>query len=115
MYGTQTVTLEDACTLCAQYNINLYAYCPTTDMNVYATTRNIESYKKAVEGNAKGKFYTGNLDKMSSSIVDEIKSTKTSILKTSKKTYVRDYPELFFICIVILFLILIIIEKRIRL
>ena len=52
---------------------------------------------------------------MSSSIVNEIKETKTSLIKTSKKTYVRDYPEIFFIIIVSIFFVLIIIEKRARL
>lgn len=83
-------------------------------MNQYTSEEKIASYKKSVE-NAKGKFYTGDLDKMTSSIVDEIKSTKTSLLKTSKKTYITDHPEIFFISVLVMFLILIIIEKRIRL
>ncbi len=113
--GTQTVTLEDACSLCKKYNINLYAYCPTYEMNAYASEEKIASYKKAVEKNASGKFYTGDLNKMSSSIVSEIKETKTSALKTSKKTFVTDHPEVSFISITILFLILIIVEKRVKL
>lgn len=113
--GTETVSLEDACILCKQYNVNLYAYCPTVEMNIYTSQEKIESYKKAVEQKAGGKFYTGNLDQMTSSIVQEIKETKTSLLKTSKKTYVTDHPEIIFISITILFVILIIIEKRIRL
>lgn len=113
--GEQTVTLEEACTLCKQYDIKLYAYCPTTQMNVFTSEDKISSYKRAVEQKAEGKFYTGDLDKMTSNIVNEIKQTKTSLLKTSKKTYVTDHPERFFITIVVLFLILIIIEKRIRL
>lgn len=113
--GTETVSLEEACTLCKQYKINLYAYCPSTDMNPYTSETKIASYKKAVEQNAGGKFYTGNLKKMASTIVEEIKETKTSLMKTSKKTYVTDHPELFFICVVIVFLVLIIIEKRIKL
>lgn len=84
-------------------------------MNIYATKEGIASYKSAVEKNAEGKFYTGNLDKMSSSIVNEVKETKTSLMKTSKKTYVTDHPEIIFISIIILFLILIMIEKRVRL
>ena len=113
--GTQTVTLEEACSLCEKYQINLYAYCPTVEMNEYTSKEKIASYKKAVEQNAKGKFYTGDLDKMSSSIVNEIKETKTSLLKTSKKTLVTDHPEIVFISITITFLILIIIEKRVKL
>ncbi len=113
--GTETVTLEDACILCKQYGINLYAYCPSTDMNKYATTERINSYKKAVEQNAGGKFYTGDLDKMTSNIVDEIHQTKATALKTDKKTYVTDHPEFLVISIVILYIILIIIEKRIKL
>ena len=81
-------------------------------MNAYATEEKVSSYKKSVEEKAQGKFYTGNLEKMSSSIVNEIKETKTSLLKTSKKVYVTDHPEIFLITIVIVFLILIIIEKR---
>lgn len=84
-------------------------------MNVYTSEKEIASYKKAVEENAGGKFYTGDLDKMTSSIVNEIKETKTSLLKTSKKTYVTDHPEIIFISTIILFFILIIIEKRIKL
>lgn len=84
-------------------------------MNVYATEEKISSYKKAIEEKAGGKFYTGDLDKMTSNIVNEIKETKTSLLKTSNKTYVTDHPEIIFISIIILFLSLIIIEKRIKL
>lgn len=113
--GTETVSLEDACILCNQYNVNLYAYCPTVEMNIYTSNEKIASYKKAVEDKAGGKFYTGDLNKMTTSIVQEIKETKTSLLKTSKKTYVTDHPETIFISIIILFFILIIIEKRIRL
>lgn len=84
-------------------------------MNVYTSKEKISSYKKAVEEKAGGKFYTGDLEKMATSIVQEIKETKTSLLKTSKKTYVTDYPEIFFISTIIIFLSLIIIEKRIKL
>ena len=94
--GTETISLEDACSICKQYNINLYAYCPTTQMNEHTSEQKIASYKKAVEERAEGKFYTGNLTQMTSSIVNEIKETKTSLLKTSKKTYVTDYPEILF-------------------
>ena len=112
--GTETISLEDACSICKQYNVNLYAYCPSTQMNVYTSEQKIASYKRAVEGRAEGKFYTGNLTQMASSIVNEIKETKTSLLKTSKKTYVTDYPEILLITIVTIFLVLIIIEKRAR-
>ena len=104
--------MEDACSICKKYSVNLYAYCPDTQMNPYTSKDKIASYKKAVEEKAKGKFYTGDLNKMASSIVNEIKDTKTSLLKTSKKEYVTDYPEIFLIAIVIIFLVLIIIEKR---
>lgn len=113
--GKEIITLEDACALCKQYNINLYAYCPTTQMNVNTSEAKIASYKKAVEEKAGGKFYTGYLDKMTSNIVNEIKETKTSLMKTSKKTYVTDHPKIIFIITIILFFSLIIIEKRIRL
>jgi len=113
--GTETITLEEACKLCKEYNINLYAYCPTTEMNPYTSQDKINSYKKAVEKNADGKFYTGDLDKLSSQIVDEIKETKTSLIKTSNKTFVTDHPEILVISITIVFLILIIIEKRVKL
>lgn len=113
--GKETVSLSEASALCKQYNVKLYAYCPTVEMNEYTSTQKIASYKKAVEESAGGKFYTGDLDKMTSNIVKEIKETKTSLLKTSKKTYVKDYPEIFLICTIIIFVILIIVEKRIRL
>ena len=83
--GTETVTLEEACTLCKKYNVNLYAYCPSVEMNVYTSKEKIANYKNAVEKNAEGKFYTGELEKMTSNIVNEIKETKTSLLKSSKK------------------------------
>lgn len=113
--GEETVSLEEASILCKKYDVKLYAYCPSVEMNEYTSSQKIASYKKAVEEKAGGKFYTGNLDKMTSNIVKEIKETKTSLLKTSKKTHVKDYPEIFLICTIIIFLILIIIEKRIRL
>ena len=112
--GTEAVSLEDACKLCKKYNINLYAYCPTVAMNTYTSEEKIAAYRKAVEQLAGGKFYTGDLSEMSSNIVNEIKETKTSLLKTSKKTYVTDHPEIFFISVVILYAISIFIEKRIR-
>lgn len=112
--GKEIVTLDDACKICREYNINLYAYCPTVAMNPLTNESKIASYKKAVEQSAGGKFYTGDLEKMSSNIVNEIKETKTSVLKTSKKTIVTDHPEIFFIVVVILFAILIFLEKRIR-
>lgn len=82
---------------------------------MYTSNEKIASYKKAVEQNAGGKFYSGDLQKMTTSIVQEIKETKTSLLKTSKKTYVTDHPEIFFISIIVIFFSLIIFEKRIRL
>lgn len=112
--GTEAVSLEDACKLCKQYGINLYAYCPTVEMNIYTSKEKIVAYRRAVEQLAGGKFYTGDLSEMSSNIVNEIKETKTSLLKTSKKTFVTDHPEIFFISVVILYTISIIIEKRIR-
>lgn len=113
--GKEAVSLEEACILCKQYDVNLYAYCPSVEMNENTSTQKINSYKNAVEQSAGGKFYTGDLDKMTSSIVKEIKETKTSLLKTSKKTHVKDYPEIFLISTIIIFIILIIVEKRIRL
>lgn len=113
--GTESISLEDACKLCKQYDVKLYAYCPTKEMNEYATEEKIDSYKKAVQENANGKFYTGELNTTITNIVNEIKSTKTSILKKSKKTYEIDHPEIILIAIIILFFVLIIIEKRIKL
>lgn len=112
--GTETLSLSEACKLCKQYNINLYAYGPTTKMNPYTSDEKIASYKKDVEQSANGKFYTGDLNQMTTNIVNEIKETKTSLLKTSKKTYVTDHPEVFFIAIIIIFSISTLIEKRIK-
>ena len=112
--GTEAVSLEDACKLCKQYNINLYAYCPSIEMNSFTSKEKIASYKKATEQLAGGKFYTGDLENNISNIVYEIKETKKSLQKTSKKTFVTDHPEAFFICIVILYTNLIILEKRTR-
>lgn len=112
--GTEAVSLEDACKLCKEYGINLYAYCPTVEMNPYTSKNKIAAYKIAVEQLAGGKFYTGNLNTMSSNIVNEIEETKTSLLKTSKKILVTDHPEIFFISVVILYAISVFIEKRIR-
>lgn len=83
-------------------------------MNPRTSQEKISNYKSAVEKNAGGKFYTGELDKMTSNIVNEIKETKTSLMKSSKKTYVTDHPEIFVITIVILFFALIILEKIIK-
>ena len=44
-------------------------------MNKYTSKEKIARYKSAVE-KADGKFYTGELDKMTSNIVKEIKETK---------------------------------------
>ena len=110
--GTQDVTLEEACALCKKYGIYLYAYCPTVDMNQYTSEQKISTYKSAVEDKANGKFYNGNLTKMVKSIFDEIKDTKTSAMKTTKKTYVTDHPKFLFIILVISYSALIIVEKK---
>ncbi len=112
--GKETITLAEACKLCKQYNINLYAYCPSIEMNEYVTAESLKEYKNAVEGMANGKFYTGNLTKMTSSMINEVESTKKTLLKTSKKTYAIDYPQIPFMCILISFAVLVIIEKRIK-
>ena len=113
--GTEAVSLEEACAYCKQNNIILYAYCPSVDMNPYTSSEKIASYKSAVENIAGGKFYVGNLDKMSSSIVNEIKDTKTSEMNTSVKTIITDHPEVLCVIVTILIVILIILEKRIKL
>ena len=113
--GAETISFEDACSLCKKYNINIFAYCPTTTMNFYVTKEGLENYKNAIETRAGGKFYTGNLKESVSSIVDEIKTTKTSLLENVKKTYVVDYPQIPLIIAIITIIILNILEKRIRL
>ncbi len=113
--GTETITLPEACELCKQYKINVYAYCPTVEMNSHTSTEKIENCRIAIEQNAKGKFYTGDLTQMAQNIVNEIKETKTSLLRTTKKTYITDHPSIFLISAIIIFTSLIIIEKRIKL
>lgn len=83
-------------------------------MNKYTSKEKISSYRRAVEQLAGGKFFTGDLEKMSSNIINEIRDTKNSLLKTSKKTFITDHPEIFFISLVILYAMLIFIEKRIK-
>lgn len=112
--GEEAISLDDACKLCKQNNINLYAYCPTTDMNIYATKDLIEAYKKSVLQTANGKFYLGDLDNMSSQMVREIKETKTTLLNENKKTYIMDHPSAFFIVVAVTIIVMIIVEKRIR-
>lgn len=51
---------------------------------------------------------------MTSNIVNEIKETKTSLLKSSKKTYVTDHPEILYIIIVAMFFLVVIFEKIIK-
>ena len=48
-------------------------------MNIHTSKEKISSYKKAVEQNAGGKFYTGNLDIMTSNLIDEIQGTKKTL------------------------------------
>ena len=84
-------------------------------MNLYVTDEGKKAYKKAIEEVAGGKFYTGNLSKMTSNIVNEIKNTKSSMIQSSKKTQITDYPEKVFMLLLLLFIILIILEKRIKL
>ena len=112
--GKELISLEDASSLCKKYNVNVYAYCPTTEMNEYVTEKNIAKYKNAIEINAGGKFYTGNLSSMTYNIVNEIKETKTSLQKTSNKKYVTDQPEFIVIIVVLLFSALIVAEKIIK-
>ena len=82
-------------------------------MNRYTSNDKILSYKNAVEKNADGKFYNGKLETLTN-IVNEIKETKTSLLKSNKKTYIKDHPEAVFIIIVTIFIILVIYEKIIK-
>ena len=112
--GTETVSLEDACSLCKKYKINIYAYCPPREMNIYVTEEGKNNYKNAIEKNANGKFYTGDISKMASSIMKEIKETKPSIIKTNGKKYIVDHPEIFIILMTINILILFILEKIIK-
>ena len=112
--GKETVSLEEACSLCNKYNINLYAYCPTYEMNRFATEEKIAKYKNAIEKNAGGKFYTGDLESMVSNIVNEIKETKTSLLKANKKTFITDHPEILVVSIILMFCMIIIVEKIIK-
>lgn len=109
--GQEIVTLDEACELCKQYNINLYAYGPSQDINSYVTKAKIQSYQTAVEQKAGGKFYTGDLTNMINKIVDEIKDTKKSLLESSKKTVIRDYPETYFIFLTVLIIALFICQK----
>ena len=84
-------------------------------MNIFVNESNTEKYKKAVEENAKGKFYTGELNNVSSNMVNEIKNTKTTALNKTTKTSVTDHPQIFLVLVILLFISLIIIEKRIML
>ena len=83
-------------------------------MNIYATKDLIEDYKKSVLQTANGKFYLGDLDNMSSQMVREIKETKTTLLNENKKTYIMDHPIAFFIVVAVTIIVMIIVEKRIR-
>ena len=83
-------------------------------MNKYVTDTGIEDYKNAIEKNANGKFYTGDISKMSSNIMDEIKKTKISLLQTSEKRFIVDHPEIVVIITTICIFILIILEKWIK-
>lgn len=111
--GEETITLDEAALLCKKYNINLYAYCPTQDMNPYVTKEYLSGYQNAVS-KADGKFYTGNLKQTTSQILNEIKSTKQTELNTTKKTFITDHPTYFVYALTGLFIILIITEKRIK-
>ena len=84
-------------------------------MNMYVTESNTNKYKNAVEENAKGKFYKGEMNNISSNMVNEIKNTKTTALNKTTKTSVTDHPQIFLVLVILLFIILIIIEKRIML
>lgn len=112
--GTESITLDEACKYCKQHKINLYAYCPSVEMNKYTSREKIAAYKKSVEGTAGGKFYVGDLEKMSTNIVNEIKETKVSKYKTSVKTIIIDHPQVLCILLTILTVILILLEKRIK-
>ena len=83
-------------------------------MNIYVTEEGKNNYKNAIEKNANGKFYTGDISKMASSIMKEIKETKPSIIKTNGKKYIVDHPEIFIILMTINILILFILEKIIK-
>ena len=110
--GKEIISLEEASMLCKKYNINFYAYCPTVEMNPLTSKEKISKYKNAVE-KAGGKFYTGDIEKMANNILKEIKDTKTSLLKTSKKKIVTDYPEAFLIFIVLVYSIILVLRRKV--
>jgi CHASE3 domain sensor protein len=92
----------------------VYAYCPTKEMNKYVTDICLNEYKNAIEKNANGKFYTGDISKMASNIMEEIKNTKISLMQTSEKRFIVDHPEIAVIITTICIFILIILEKWIK-
>ncbi len=112
--NAEAASLNDAALLCKKYEINLYAYCPTKTMNVYVTDETLAEYKSSVVS-AGGKFYTGDLGTMTQNIVDEIKSTKQTAINTTKKTIVTDHPEKFFVVFLFAYVVLIVLEQRIKL
>ena len=112
--GEETFSLEDTCDILNAYNISLYAYCPTEAMNKYAKSNVTSKYKSAVEKHAKGKFYMGDLDVAVTDMINEIKNTKATLLKTDKNVRVVDHPEVFLVITVVLNIIIVIIEKRLK-
>lgn len=83
-------------------------------MNRYVTESGKDAYKNAIEKYANGKFYTGDISRMSSSIMDEIKNTKTSLMQTSEKKYTVDHPEIAFIIMLICVFCVVVLEKWIK-
>ena len=51
---------------------------------------------------------------MASNIVNEIKETKTTLLKTTKKTYITDHPEILVVVAIMIFLGIVILEKKLK-
>lgn len=83
-------------------------------MNKYVTESGKDAYKNAIEKFANGRFYTGDISKMSSSIMDEIKKTRTSLMQTSEKKYTVDHPEIVFLVMLICIFIVVVLEKCIK-
>lgn len=107
--GDEIVTLEKAAQLAKNKNITIYAVAPAS-----ITNDNKNKLQKATETTG-GKLYIEENTNTVQSIVSNIEEQEKKLIKGKKETKKTDKPQIPFVTLLISFLALIILEKKVNL
>lgn len=104
--GTPIVTLDEACALCREYEVSVYAMTPTT-------LEDEAGFNKAINS-TNGKVYTSTSKDMYDKIIEEIEKLDTSVYE--KTQIIRyDKPEFAFICMTVLIFVYFALSRKVKL